>query len=65
VITLRTASDLLAARDRVQQAAEGIAGGIFEPRPGMHCNFCAYRSLCPEREKRIPRRIEAKAARPN
>jgi DNA helicase-2/ATP-dependent DNA helicase PcrA len=65
VITLRTASELLAARDRVQQAAEGIAGGIFEPRPGMHCNFCAYRSLCPEREKRIPRRIEAKAARPN
>jgi RecB family exonuclease len=65
VITSRTTSDLLAARDRVQQAAQGIADGIFEARLGIHCNFCAYRSLCPEREKRIPRRMEANTARAN
>lgn len=56
VVTTRTASDLLAARERVKAAAQGIADGAFPARPGMHCNFCAYRSLCPDREKRIPRR---------
>ena len=35
-------------------AAQGIADGIFDAKPGIHCNFCAYRSLCPEKEKRIP-----------
>jgi DNA helicase-2/ATP-dependent DNA helicase PcrA len=65
VITSRSAADLLAARDRVQQTAQGIADEIFEARPGIHCNFCAYRSLCPEREKRIPRRAAASTARAN
>ena len=55
VITMRTASDLIAARARVTQAAQGIANNVFDARLGMHCNFCAYRSLCPEKEKRIPR----------
>ncbi len=55
VSTVRTESELIAARHRVQTAAQGIAEGIFDPKPGIHCNFCAYRSLCPEREKRIPR----------
>jgi len=27
----------------------------------MHCNFCAYRMLCPEKEKRIPRLAQAAA----
>jgi DNA helicase II / ATP-dependent DNA helicase PcrA len=54
VVTVRSDVELLAARQRVQQAAEGIAQGIFEPKPGMHCDFCAYRSLCPAKEKRIP-----------
>ena len=34
---------------------QGIAAGNFDAKPGIHCNFCAYRSLCPEKEKRIPR----------
>jgi RecB family exonuclease len=65
VITSRSAPELLAARERVKSAAEGIAANIFEPHLGMHCNFCAYRSLCPEKEKRIPRRIEIGAAKAN
>ena len=56
VITARAASDLLAARECVEKAARGIAAGIFEAKAGQHCNFCAYRSLCPEKEKRIPHR---------
>ena len=63
VTTSRTEAQLLGARNRVEDAAQGIADGIFEAKPGMHCNFCAYRSLCPEKEKRIPRRVEAVARR--
>jgi superfamily I DNA/RNA helicase/RecB family exonuclease len=59
VITTRSEAELTAARNRVQDAAEQIADGKFAPNPGMHCSFCAYRSLCPEKEKHIPRRIEA------
>ena len=65
VITTRTEAQLLAARGRVEAAAQGIAEGMFEAKPGMHCNFCAYRSLCPEKEKRIPHRVESAAGRPN
>ena len=61
VITVRTESELMAARQKVEEAAKGIADGVFEATPGMHCNFCAYRSLCPEKEKRIPRLVEAEA----
>jgi len=53
VSTTRSESDLLVARQCVQETAEGIAAGDFEARPGMHCDFCAYRSLCPAREKRV------------
>jgi len=65
VTTSRTEAQLLGARNRVEDAAQGIAEGIFEAKPGIHCNFCAYRSLCPEKEKRIPRRVEAVARRSN
>ena len=65
VTTMRSESELIAARERVQAAAQGIAAGIFDPKPGIHCNFCAYRSLCPEKEKRIPHRAEIPAAHSN
>lgn len=63
VSTMRSESDLLSARACVEKAAQGIAAGIFEARPGQHCNFCAYRSLCPEKEKRIPHRVETAMTR--
>jgi DNA helicase-2/ATP-dependent DNA helicase PcrA len=65
VTTTRTEAQLLGARSRVAAAAQGIADGLFKAKPGMHCNFCAYRSLCPEKEKRIPHRVESIAGRPN
>ena len=61
VTTLRSDADLLAASAQVKTAAEQIAKGNFEPKPGMHCNFCAYRTLCPAKEKRIPRGREVGA----
>jgi DNA helicase II / ATP-dependent DNA helicase PcrA len=59
VATARSEVDLLAARARVEDAAQKIAAGEFDAKPGIHCNFCAYRTLCPEKEKRIPRRASA------
>ena len=61
VTTVRFDSDLMAARSCVEQAARGIAEGIFDAKPGQHCIFCAYRTLCPEKEKRIPRLSTLKA----
>jgi DNA helicase-2/ATP-dependent DNA helicase PcrA len=65
VTTTRNEAQLLGARSRVEAAAQGIADGRFVARTGMHCNFCAYRSLCPEKEKRIPHRVESIAGRSN
>jgi len=61
VTTVRSEAQLLSARVCVEEAAKGIAEGVFDAKPGMHCNFCAYRMLCPEKEKRIPRLAEAGA----
>ena len=65
VITTRAASALTTARDLVNKVAQGIANGVFEAKPGNQCNFCAYRSLCPEKEKRIPHRAEVVTGRSN
>ncbi len=65
VTTIRRDLELIAARQRVQDAAQRIAEGIFDAKTGIHCNFCAYRSLCPEKEKRIPRRADLVAIRSN
>ncbi len=53
VITTRSEADLVKARERVEAAAKGIASGKFDAKPGMHCAFCAYRSVCSAKEKRI------------
>ena len=54
VATTRSSAQLLAASERIAKAAEGIAGGVFKAQTGFHCSFCAYRNLCPAKEKRIP-----------
>lgn len=61
VVTTRSESQLLDARVCVEEAAKGIAEGMFDAKPGQHCYFCAYRMLCPEKERRIPRLATAKA----
>jgi len=65
VITVRSEGGLLAARARVEDVAKKIAAGIFDAKPGIHCNFCAYRSLCPVKEKRIPQRASSTVASAN
>ncbi|MGD0569814.1 MAG: ATP-dependent DNA helicase [Candidatus Sulfotelmatobacter sp.] len=54
VLSKRTEFQLAEARERVRDAATGIAAGNFEPNIGFHCNFCAFRGLCPAREKQVP-----------
>jgi DNA helicase-2/ATP-dependent DNA helicase PcrA len=54
VISKRTEFQLEDARDRVRDVAHNIADGNFEPKIGFHCTFCAFRGLCPAREKRLP-----------
>jgi DNA helicase-2/ATP-dependent DNA helicase PcrA len=50
----RTDFQLEGARERVLAVARGIADGNFEPNVDFHCTFCAFRGLCPAREKRVP-----------
>jgi RecB family exonuclease len=54
VSTTRSEGQLQEARLRIEKAAHGIADGVFKPKLGFHCSFCAYRNLCPAQEKRIP-----------
>ena len=54
VASKRTEFQLEDARDRVRDVAHNIADGNFEPKLGFHCTFCAFRGLCPAREKRLP-----------
>jgi DNA helicase II / ATP-dependent DNA helicase PcrA len=57
IVSRRSEFQLEGARERVQAVARGIAAGDFEPDPGFHCNFCAFRALCPAQEKRVPNKM--------
>ena len=54
VISKRTEFQLEEARERVLNVARGIAAGNFKPKPDFYCNFCAFRGLCPAKEKQVP-----------
>src|SRR5262249_19684254 len=51
--TTRSVAQLQKARQRIEDAARGIAAREFEARPGQHCQWCAYRRLCPATEQRV------------
>jgi superfamily I DNA/RNA helicase/RecB family exonuclease len=53
VVTRRTDFQLNEASGRVTEVAGNIAAGMFDPKPGFYCRFCAYRNLCPATEKRL------------
>ena len=53
VITTRSELQLREAKLMVEDVAENVAAGRFEPKPGFYCNFCSYRNLCPATEKRV------------
>ena len=49
----RTAKQLSDAQEKIEEAAEGIAAGEFEPRTGQHCRWCDFQRLCPATEQRV------------
>ncbi|MGH9492205.1 MAG: ATP-dependent helicase [Terriglobales bacterium] len=51
--TKRSPKQLEDAERQVRIAAENIAQGLFPAKPGWHCRWCSYRSLCPETEERL------------
>jgi DNA helicase-2/ATP-dependent DNA helicase PcrA len=55
VASKRDEFQLEQARERVQTVAHGIADVNFGAKPGFHCTYCAFRGLCPAREKRAPK----------
>jgi RecB family exonuclease len=50
VIATRDSRQLAKAQEDVSKAAGNIMAGKFDPKSGFHCNWCAYRALCPEQE---------------
>jgi DNA helicase-2/ATP-dependent DNA helicase PcrA len=54
VVTRRSESQLRDCKQQVEEVARKIAAKQFDAKPGFYCSFCAYRSLCPATEKRIP-----------
>jgi DNA helicase-2/ATP-dependent DNA helicase PcrA len=53
VVTTRNPEALDEAMEEIRKAAEGIATENFRPKPGFHCRWCPYRSLCPATEERL------------
>ena len=53
VVTTRSAAQLDRARQRIEDAARGIAAQEFSPRTGQHCQWCDFRRLCPATEQRV------------
>jgi RecB family exonuclease len=56
VVTLRSAEQLRETESTIVAVAAGIAAGEFEATPGKHCDWCGYRTVCPEVEATLPAR---------
>jgi hypothetical protein len=39
---------------RVDEVMAKVEEGLFDPKPGNNCRFCAYQKLCPATEKPLP-----------
>ena len=53
VVTTRTPAQLDEAARLVEEVAQRIAAGEFDAKTGFHCNWCAFRNLCPAQEKTL------------
>ncbi len=51
----RSAKQLREAEVLVQEIAEKISAGEFEPKPNSGCSRCSYQSICPAHEEPLPR----------
>ena len=49
--TERGAKDFAQMENRVREAGRQIQAGVFPGRPGFHCRYCPYESICPEQEE--------------
>jgi DNA helicase II / ATP-dependent DNA helicase PcrA len=49
--TTRLEEQLKADREIIASVAMGIANEQFDATPDRHCDFCAYYSICPEKEE--------------
>lgn len=47
ISTTRTEKQLEEKKEEVGGAVKKIKGGDFEANPGMHCNWCSYKDICP------------------
>jgi superfamily I DNA/RNA helicase/RecB family exonuclease len=65
VATRRDRIQLEGAKAKVEEVADCIAEGAFEPKPGYHCRFCSYRNLCPATEKPLHVKPATKEAATN
>lgn len=65
IVTRRSEEQLREARLKVEDVAQNIAAGNFRAKPGFHCRFCSYRSLCPATETKTFRPTAAKKTKPN
>ena len=44
--TTRTSEELVEAKKEIIQKAKEIQMSLFEPQPGMLCDFCDYKLIC-------------------
>lgn len=49
--TRRTPEELAAVKHKITEVAAAIAEGRFDPKPGLHCNSCGFREVCPVQEE--------------
>ena len=47
ITTTRTSKQLEEQKEKAVKVVGDIKKGKFEASPGMHCNWCAYREICP------------------
>jgi DNA helicase II / ATP-dependent DNA helicase PcrA len=62
IATTRSEEQLEETRGRIQEVAENIAAGNFEPEPGFHCRSCLFRAVCPATEERLYTCVSAASA---
>lgn len=51
--TVRTEEQVRETEALISEAAESIRAGQFDAKPGFHCKWCGFRTLCPATEERL------------
>jgi hypothetical protein len=65
VMTTRGPIQLEEAKIKVEEVAQRIKAGAFDPKPGYHCRLCPYRNVCPATEKPLHTASPAKKTATN